>query len=135
MIIRQCLSIRLRCSLNQLRFQSIPRINPLGIQMLSSKLHKQLFASVGEPIYSEVNIGKSKVHLEKFQLGLNESEKLDDIEFDLPPLESENINEHFEIISRQQSKPYVELIDQLIKTEIPAQPTTWIYAKGWTKFV
>jgi hypothetical protein len=103
--------------------------------MLSSKLHEQLFSSVGEPSYSAVNIKKSELHLQQFDLGLNESEKLDDIEFDLPPLESPDINEHFEIIAQKQSKPYVDLLDQLIQTEIPIQPTNWIYAKGWTKFV
>ncbi len=103
--------------------------------MLSSKLHEQLFSSVGDPSYSDENIKKSKIHLQQFDLGLNESEKLDNIEFDLPPLESGDINEHFEIIAQKQSKPYVDLLDQLIQTEIPIQPTNWTYAKGWTKFV
>jgi DNA polymerase gamma 1 len=99
------------------------------------KLHKQLFSSVGEPIYSENNIEKSKNHLQQFDLGLNESEIIENIEFDLPQLESQNLNEHFEIIARKQSKPYVELIYQLIKGNIPTQPTEWKYTKGWTKFV
>jgi hypothetical protein len=135
MIVRRCLSNRLRFSLNQLRFQSIRRVNPLGIQMLSSKLHKQLFASVGEPTYSDQNVKKSRAHLQKFELGSNESEKLDDVEFDLPPLESSNLNEHFKIIAQQQSTPYVELINQMIQAQIPTQPTIWNYEKGWTKFV
>jgi len=103
--------------------------------MLSSKLHEQLFSSVGEPIYSDKNIEKSKQHLQQFDLGLKDSEILDNIEFDLPSLESQNLNEHFEIIARNQSKPYVDLIYQLIKSNIPLQPTKWKYAKGWTKFV
>ena len=135
MIIRQCLFNRVRFCVNHLRFQSSPRTNPLGIQMLSSKLHEQLFTSVGEPNYSEENVQKSKVHLQKFELGSNESEKLENIEFNLPPLESEDLNEHFEIIARNQSKPYVDLINQLIQAEVPTQPKKWKYANGWTKFV
>ncbi len=139
MIIRQCLSHRFhqifRLSLNHYRLNSTRRTNPLGIQMLSSKLHEQLFSSVGEPTYSEENIQKSKIHLQKFDLGSKESEILEDIEFNLPPLESPNLNEHFEIIARQQSQPYVDLIHQLIKANIPSQPTKWKYVKGWTKFV
>jgi len=103
--------------------------------MLSSKLHEQLFSSIGEPIYSDKNIEKSKQHLQQFDLGLKDSEILDNIEFDLPSLESQNLNEHFEIIARNQSKPYVDLIYQLIGSNIPLQPTKWKYTKGWTKFV
>ncbi len=139
MIVRQCLSNRFRqmfrFSLNHYRLQSTRRTNPLGIQMLSSKLHEQLFSSVGEPTYSDQDIDKSKIHLQKFDLGLNEGEILEDIEFDLPELESQNLNEHFEIIAQQQSKPYVGLINQLIKSNLPPQPKKWKYAKGWTKFV
>jgi DNA polymerase gamma 1 len=132
MIIRQCLS---RYFHQTVRFHSIRRTNPLGIQMLSSKLHEQLFSSVGEPTYQEINVEKSKKHLCQFDLGSHESEILENIEFDLPKLESQNLNEHFEIIARQQSKSYVDLIHQLIKAKVPLQPTQWNYAKGWTKFV
>jgi hypothetical protein len=103
--------------------------------MLSSKLHEQLFSSVGEPIYSEENIKKSKIHLQQFELGSNESEILEDVELNLPLLEDKNLNKHFETIAKNQSKPYVDLINQLIKANIPPQPTKWKYAKGWTKFV
>jgi DNA polymerase gamma 1 len=135
MIVRRCLCHIVRFSVNHYRLISDRRINPLGIQMLSSKLHEQLFSSVGEPVYSDENIEKSKVHLKQFELGLNNSEKLDDIELDLPKLEGKNLNEHFETIARQQSEPYVDLIHQLIQADIPQQPTQWKYVKGWTKFV
>ncbi|CAF0845752.1 unnamed protein product [Rotaria sordida] len=138
MLLRQCLSRgfhqKFRFCLYHYRLLSIRRRNPLGIQMLSSKLHKQLFSSVGEPVYADENIEKSKVHLQQFDLGSNESEILDDIEFNLPPLESKNLTKHFEIIARKQSKPYVDLIYQLIKANIPSQPTAWKSAKGWTKY-
>jgi len=137
MIVRQCLLNRFQQIVRFSRLKStIRRTNPLGIQMLSSKLHEQLFSSVGEPIYSDKNIEKSKQHLQQFDLGLKDSEILDNIEFDLPSLESQNLNEHFEIIARKQSKPYIDLIYQLIKSNnIPSQPTKWKYEKGWTKFV
>lgn len=139
MLLRQCLSHRFhqtfRFSLYHYRFMSTRRTNPLGIQMLSSKLHKQLFSCVGEPTYSQEDIAKSKEHLAKFELGSRESEIIDDIAFDLPPLEEKSLTKHFEIIARNQSKPYTDLIYQLIKSRTPPQPTVWNYAKGWTKFV
>ena len=139
MIIRQrflnCFHRTFRFSLCHHRLKSTHRTNPLGIQMLSSKLHEQLFSSVGEPTYIKENVEKSKDHLHQFNLGSNESETFDDIEFDLPPLENNDIDKHFEIIARQQSRPYVDLINQLISAEIPSQPLKWNYTYGWTKFV
>ncbi|CAF4919488.1 unnamed protein product, partial [Rotaria sp. Silwood1] len=138
MLLRQCLSQRFhqtfRFCLYHYRLSSTCRKNPLGIQMLSSKLHDQLFSSVGEPVYSTENIEKSIMHLQQFDLGSNESEILDNIEFDLPPLEGTNLNKHFEIIAQKQSEPYVDLIHKLIKADIPPRPTQWQYVKGWTKY-
>ncbi|CAF2952900.1 unnamed protein product [Rotaria sp. Silwood2] len=102
--------------------------------MLSSKLYQKLFSSVGAPDYLENDIEKFKIHLQQFDLGSSESEILDNIEFDLPPLESNKLTEHFEIIAQKQSKPYVDLIHGLIEANIPPQPTQWKYAKGWTQY-
>lgn len=127
---------KIRFSLNHFRLHSVTRrINPLGIQMLSEKLHKQLFSSVGEPNYSNENIQKSIKHLQEFDLGSNESEILENIEFNLPPLEHENLNEHFKIIAQKQSQPYVDLIRELIGSNVPIRPKKWECKKGWTKFV
>lgn len=133
MILRRCCAQQLRISFQQYRLQSIRRVNPLGIQMLSSSLHKQLFSSVEERIDSKEIVNKSTEHLRKFDLGLTESEVLEDIAFDLPPLESKKLDEHFEIIARKQSQPYVELLEELIQMEIPSQPKKWMCTKGWTK--
>ena len=139
MIIRQCLSNRfrqiIRLSLNHSRFQSTRRTNPLGIQMLSTQLHQQLFPSDQEPKFPDEIIKKSENHLKQFELGAQDTEVLEDIEFTLPKLESEDLNEHFKVIAQKQSAPYVKLIKELMRAEIPAQPQSWIYAKGWTKFV
>lgn len=139
MLLRKCLSPRFhqtfRSCLYHYRLMCTRRTNPLGIQMLSSKLHEQLFSSVGEPKYSDEDVEKSKLHLERFELGTSESETLDDIKFDLPPLESKNLVEHFQIIAKTQSKPYADLIHQLIQANVPLQPQQWKKQKGWTKFV
>lgn len=132
---RQCLVPIVRFSFNHCRLNSTRRLNPLGIQMLSSQLHEQLFSSVGEPNYSPLSVAKSIRHLQKFDLGSNESEILEDVGFKLPPLEGKDLNEHFQTIAQQQSQPYVDLIHQLIESNIPQQPTKWKYTKGWTKFV
>ena len=133
--VARCLQHSLRVSRTHVRLESIRRTNPLGIQMLSSKLHQQLFSAVGEPAYSAENVAKSTEHLKKFELGSTASEVLDDVEFDLPPLKHADLNAHFKTIAQQQSQPYVDLIRQLINATVPPQPTKWNYAKGWTKFV
>ena len=109
------------------------RLNPLGIQMISSSLQKKLFPS--EPIYSKTNVDKSRKHLKEFGLDLSKNEILDDIEFELPPLKNSDLNEHFRLIADEQSAPYVKLIRQMLKPQIPQQPKSWANRKGWTKFV
>ncbi|CAF0847266.1 unnamed protein product [Adineta ricciae] len=138
MIVRQCLSDRfrqiIRLSLNHFRFQSTRRTNPLGIQMLSTQLHQQLFPSNREPTFPDEIIQIAENHLKQFELGSQNTEVLEDIDFTLPNLESEDLNEHFKVIAKKQSAPYVKLIKELMEAKIPAQPTEWIYAKGWTKY-
>lgn len=121
----------------RLDFRSIStrRTNPVGIQMISSSLHEQVFGSKGEPIYSKENIEKARKHLRTFELGEKESEIIEQIDFRLPKLESRDLNEHFERIARKQSSPYVELIENLLKSVVPRKPNVWNYEKGWTKCV
>ena len=104
------------------------------IEREKKTLEKLRGTIVGEPNYSAANTKKSIDHLEKFGLGSKESEILEDIQFDLPKLESPDLNEHFEIIARQQSQPYVELLQEFIQTDVPTQPTKWACTKGWTKY-
>ena len=139
MIIRQCLSDRfrqiIRLSLNHSRFQSTRRTNPLGIQMLSTQLHQKLFPSDQQQTFPDEIIKIAEKHLKQFELGSQNTEVLEDIDFTLPNLESEDLNEHFKVIAQKQSAPYAKLIRELMEAKIPAQPKEWIYAKGWTKFV
>jgi hypothetical protein len=136
MLTRSSLSARIRHVIHcHVRGKATRRTNPLGIQMLSSTLHQQLFSSTNEPTYSSATIDKAKMHLKRFDLGSNDSEILDDIAFQLPTLEKRNLNEHFESIARQQSQAYVQLVNRIVQAKIPVQPRTWQYAKGWTKLV
>ena len=136
MLVRHCLSSRFQQAFRvQRRWESIRRINPLGIQMLSLSLHKQLFGTSGEPTYTEVDVEKSVQHLHQFGLGSSKCETLDDIDLQLPPLKGKNLAKHFEIIAQEQSQPYTVLMDQLMKAKIPPKPEQWICAKGWTKYV
>lgn len=136
MIVRQCLLRRFQQTcVVRARFTSTRRTNPLGIQMLSSKLHKQLFGSVGEPAYAEADIRRSQAHLRQFDLGSSASEVLEDIELDLPPFEDADLNEHVKIIAEHQSKPYADLIRELIGARLPTRPSAWQNVKGWTKCV
>ena len=41
------------------------------------------------------------------------------IDFELPKLQGENLDEHFKSISQDQSKVYFELLSTLVKNDLP----------------
>lgn len=47
---------------------------------------------------------------------------MDDVNLILPKLKGNNIEEHFDIIAKEQVGPYQELVVDLIKSNIPKKP-------------
>ena len=112
----------------------IPRFSPLRIQMLSKPLHDHLFGQEEEQATPE-QVQRSRKHLETHGLWGREVSTIPDVDFQLPPLEGSNIDEHFQAIATQQLAPYYPLIEALCEATLPAMPSEWSYSPGWTKYV
>ncbi|XP_067327552.1 DNA polymerase subunit gamma-1 [Anolis sagrei] len=110
-----------------------PRVNPLGIQMLSKGLHEQIFRGT-QVQYSEEDVQKSVEHLQKHDLWGKETSTLPDVELQLPRMYGSNIDEHFRILAQKQSLPYLEAAKELLQCEMPAMPLEWAFEAGWTQY-
>lgn len=67
--------------------QSGTRTNPVGIQMLSDTLHKQLFRDATNGTLSKEVIAKIKAHLKKHGLLNKATATLPEVDFELPPMQ------------------------------------------------
>ena len=64
-------------------------------------------------------------------------ETIYNIDFELPKLQGENLDENFKSISQDQSKVYFDLLSTLVKNDLPPLPPkeVWVKRSGWTKYV
>ncbi|XP_070686477.1 DNA polymerase subunit gamma-1 [Pempheris klunzingeri] len=109
------------------------RLNPLNIQMLSKNLHKQIFRGL-EPEYSEDDVERSTRHLQKHQLWGKDTSLLPDVDLKLPQMRGKNIDEHFRILAKIQSLPYLEAATKLYLAKLPPMPQEWNWEVGWTRY-
>lgn len=109
------------------------RINEVNMQMLSRNIYHQLFKNDGleTPDYNKVE--NCLYELQKHGIRNEEIEYLDDINLKLPPLEGNNLIEHFKNIGEKQAKPYKDLLEELL-IEIPKLPKKWSLKPGWTRY-
>ncbi|XP_034946389.1 DNA polymerase subunit gamma-1, mitochondrial [Chelonus insularis] len=110
------------------------RFNELNMQMLSKKLHEQVFInSHKKPNVTKNQIDSLKKDLEDFGMKINETVKIPDVDIDLPPLEGKDLEEHFFNVAKSQIKPYMKAIENNLKS-IPKIPEKWILQEGWTRY-
>uniref|UniRef100_A0A673BYT9 DNA polymerase subunit gamma-1 n=1 Tax=Sphaeramia orbicularis TaxID=375764 RepID=A0A673BYT9_9TELE len=109
------------------------RLNPLNIQMLSKNLHEQIFRGI-EPEYKEEDVERSIKHLQKHHLWGKETSLLPDVELKLPKMYGKNIDEHFRILAKTQSLPYLVAAASLQQAELPPMPQEWTWGVGWTQY-
>ena len=109
------------------------RVSEINIQMLSKSLHRQIFGGK-EPTTKASAITRSRKHLKAQGLWGKKGSILPDIDVKLPPLMGENIDEHFRNIAELQSRPYLDLAVELMRTPLPQMPKEWSYSPGWTKY-
>lgn len=57
------------------------------------------------------------------------------IEFKLPNLVGNNIEEHFQSIGEKYSSAYKSLADEIVSKPLPQLPDKWSYTQGWTRYV
>src|SRR5258708_350034 len=57
-----------------------------------------------------------------------------DVSMELPPLQGENIDQHFHRLGRLVSEPTLTLAEQFASFSIPSPPENWVREPGWTKY-
>ncbi|KAJ6591761.1 DNA polymerase family A-domain-containing protein [Mycena vulgaris] len=105
--------------------------------MLSRPLHSQIFKNVSFPAPDRSYINIALQHLEQHGLDPSQGSTLPDTSFTLPPLQGNNLLEHFHRIGSSLSQPYLSLARSLAEQTLPPIPdaTEWnIHQSGWTKY-
>ena len=117
-----------------------PKCNPFNLQMIPEFLRKQIFNQTNEPI-SETELNRCLAEFSKHSLDIKKTQPsaVDNIDLlkklPLPSIYKNNIEDHFWEIGSQQSKPYADLIPNLLNSKTVAKPTKWLIASGWTKYI
>ncbi|CAL7936950.1 unnamed protein product [Xylocopa violacea] len=110
------------------------RINEINVQMLPRSLHKQIFKnSQKEEQISEEEIQAIKHDLLSYGIKTEDASRQPNVDINIPPLEGDNIEEHFYNIGAAQIKPYVKLLKDIMK-DIPKMPSKWMLNEGWTRY-
>ncbi|XP_011629439.1 DNA polymerase subunit gamma-1, mitochondrial isoform X1 [Pogonomyrmex barbatus] len=110
------------------------RVNEINMQMLPEALHKQLFQKDDkEDCISKEEINNIKENLATYGINIEDAIRLPDVNLKLPALKGRNIEEHFYNIGKAQTKPYLKIINEIIK-DIPKMPKQWLFKVGWTRY-
>lgn len=111
----------------------IRRINSLGVQMISKPLHKQIFGDK-KPRCSSKALARSKEHLLEQGLWGQDKSVQPDIDVELPPLQGDNIDQHFRAIASHLSEPYLQLALDISHAAVPPMPDEWSFTSGWSRY-
>ncbi|CAE6428519.1 unnamed protein product [Rhizoctonia solani] len=112
-------------------------INQVGVQMLSPKLHSQIFPGRGVMQPSSKATKISLKHLKAHELNTNLASRLPETSFDLPPLRGGSIDEHFYNIGARMAEPWLGLATKFAKSGekgLPPKPENFLHTPGWTKY-
>src|SRR5258707_15180169 len=99
--------------------------NQVGVQLLSRRLHRQIFknSSFSPPGPRFVRIARE--HLEMHRLDPKSGTVLPNIAFALPPLQGGTIDEHFTRIGVHRPRPRTGLADDRSESKISIPPYQW----------
>ncbi|ORX93329.1 DNA polymerase gamma [Basidiobolus meristosporus CBS 931.73] len=112
---------------------NIPR-NELGIQMLSKELKEQIFPGTKSSV-PKIKAALAVEHLKRQNIWGKNVQPVPNTGFKLPPLKGGNIEEHFKILGKNQSEPYLSRAKAWSNSkELPPRPTNWQFISGWTKY-
>ena len=113
--------------------ESTARFNQIGVQQLSSHVHRQLFTGQPRlPPQSLVNL--SKDHLRRHQLLGKNQDHVDPVAFNLPLLQGASLDEHFHKLGKDASEPYYSQALEYASIDLPSPPRKWLRQSGWTKY-
>ncbi|KAJ2931197.1 hypothetical protein H1R20_g5903, partial [Candolleomyces eurysporus] len=109
--------------------------NELGVQLLSRKLHAQIFRDVSFPTPPPAHVQIAKEHLAMHGLDPTQGSVLPDTGFQLPPLQGSNLLEHFHRIGIHTAEPWLSMAKAHVQSKLPPKPEYWEVQSGWTKYV
>ncbi|KAK9477567.1 DNA polymerase family A-domain-containing protein [Lipomyces japonicus] len=111
------------------------RFNEVGVQLLPSSLHRQLFPSGLQKPYPEL-VKLSKQHLQMHDLLGKQTGQQEPLTFDLPELQGNSMDEHFYRLGKHVGEPYLSMAKKLAELDsIPEMPKEWVVKSGWIKYV
>ncbi|KAI9450870.1 DNA polymerase family A-domain-containing protein [Lactarius psammicola] len=108
--------------------------NEVGVQLLSRHLHRQIFNNVSFPPPEPRFVRIAREHLEAHGLDPQKGSVLPDTGFTLPPLQGDNIDEHFHRIGIRAARPWSNLAVDLVGAQLTPTPDHWDIQAGWTKY-
>ncbi|KAG5651095.1 hypothetical protein H0H81_009871 [Sphagnurus paluster] len=109
--------------------------NELGVQLLSRRLHSQIFRNVSFPTPDPAFVNIAREHLQMHGLDPTQGSVLPDTGFILPQLQGTNLLEHFYRIGAHAAEPWLGLAKSFVSSQLPPQPDDWEeHQSGWTKY-
>lgn len=96
--------------------------NPMGIQMISSDLYRQIFGNSRKETFDSEVVEKYRRELANHGISNLETPLLPDVELKIPKLTGKNIEEHFYNIAKQQVEAYQNLISLILTADVPKLP-------------
>ncbi|KAF9029821.1 hypothetical protein BDZ89DRAFT_1112456 [Hymenopellis radicata] len=109
--------------------------NALGVQMLSRTIHEQVFKNCSFPSPPQMYTNIALEHLAAHELDPSQSSNLPSTEFTLPPLQGNNLLEHFYRIGTATADPYYDFAHTFAESELPPRPDNFDLQAGWTKYI
>ncbi|KAI0690498.1 gamma DNA-directed DNA polymerase [Cerioporus squamosus] len=113
-----------------------PRVkrNEVGVQLLSRKLHEQIFRNVSFPRPPPSYVRIAQNHLKEHGLDPAQGSVLPDIGFTLPTLQGRTLDEHFYRLGSSAAQPWLALAQDLATAQLPPKPDDWHIQAGWTRY-
>ncbi|CCK70349.1 DNA-directed DNA polymerase gamma MIP1 KNAG_0E00810 [Huiozyma naganishii CBS 8797] len=122
------------------KYKEEPRINSVGIQYLSNSLHAQLFGLQKDkktltltPEKRDQLLKLAKYSLKSHDLLGKKTAITEPISFDVPKLQGNSLDEHFQKLGHFASEPYKSMAMHKFDA-LPKKPNKWIRKAGWTKY-
>ncbi|KAJ2986123.1 hypothetical protein NUW58_g5177 [Xylaria curta] len=116
-----------------LAIPSEARFNEIGVQHLSSHIHKQIFPNDSTPPPAEL-VKLAKDHLQRHNLLGKNTDNTAAIAFDTPPIQGRTLDEHFYKLGTDCAEPFLSYAKKFALENAPPRPKKWIKRSGWTKY-
>lgn len=103
--------------------------------MLSRHVHSQVFKNAAFPPPNAAYIQIARDHLGAHGLDPTQGSVLPNVSFTLPPLQGENLDQHFHRLGATTAQPWLGLAHDFASAPLPPKPDYWNLQPGWTKYV